>query len=40
MRSEEDFPQMLDGHQRVNLRRGDRRMAQQLLDDSDVGATV
>jgi hypothetical protein len=31
---------MLDGYQGVDLRRGDRRVTEQLLYDADVGAAV
>ena len=37
---EEDFPQVIDGYQGVDLRRGDRRVTQQLLDDPDVRSTI
>ena len=36
----EDLAQVVDGDQRVDLGGGHRRVAEQLLDDADVGAAV
>ena len=38
--SEEDFPQVIDGYQGVDLRRGDGCVTQQLLDNPDIRSTV